>query len=142
MKRTAVALAVLFSSVLLARDKGKVYCDSRDSFCAYFTSAIQKKKVPVTVTTDPKRAQYSLKFQAKNSDGSLLQGIASAVNNGAYNSGAFSEMTLTVIDNQTKDVSYSYTCKKYNQYSGSDSRMASSVAECLAKHWKSNFPKQ
>lgn len=138
--RTLVAaVLVLCAGAVFAQDGRRIYLDPNDGFSAYFSSALQKKSVPIIVTTDPQMADYTAKFQAKDSNGSILQGIASAVNVGWWNSGAFNEVSMSIVDTKSKDVTFSYTCKKYNQYSGADQRMASSVAECLAKHWKNSF---
>jgi hypothetical protein len=136
IKSVVATLLLAVSSLAYAQANSKVYLDPEDPFSGYFSSALQKKNVPVTVTTDPAQAQYVVKFRANDSNGSLAQGISSAVTSGQYNSGAFNEVTVLVVDSKSKDQVFSYTCKKYNAYSGKDSRMASSVAECLAKHWK------
>jgi hypothetical protein len=137
--KTIVAALLLILPTLAVAQQRKVYLDPKDSFSAYFSSALQNKSVPITVTTDPAQADYIVKFQGEDSNGSVIQGIASAVNEGWWNSGAFNEVSMSIVDVKSKDVSFSYTCKKYNQYSGQDSRMATSVAECLAKHWKSKL---
>lgn len=141
MRQVAIVLIALgmMSGVAAAQNNQKIFLDPDNKFSAYFSSALQKKNVPVTVTTDPQQADYTATFQAKDSNGSVIQGIASAVNDGWWNSGAFNEVSMSIVNAKSKDVVFSYTCKKYNQYSGADQRMASSVAECLAKHWKSNL---
>ncbi|HEY3990008.1 MAG TPA: hypothetical protein VGM02_11970 [Acidobacteriaceae bacterium] len=140
MKGLAViVLAVL--PALASAQQSKVYLDPDDGFTSYFTSALEKKSVPVTVTTDPALADYTVKFQTKDSNGSLLQGITSAIQSGKYDSGAFNEVGMTVVDDKSKDVVFSYTCRKYDQYTSADAQRASSVAECLAKHWKSKLKK-
>ncbi len=137
--KTMVAGLLLLLPTLAGAQQKKIYLDPKDSFSAYFSSALQKKSVPVTVTTDLAHADYTVNFQGKDSNGSVIQGIASVMNEGWWNSGAFNEVSMSIVDAKTKDVAFSYTCKKYNQYSGEDSRMATSVAECLAKHWKSKL---
>jgi hypothetical protein len=137
--KTTVAVLLLMLSTLAVAQQRKIFLDPNDKFSAYFSSALQKKSVPVTVTTDPGQADYTVQFQAKDSNGSVLQGITSAINEGWWNSGAFNEVSMSIIDVKSKDVAFSYTCKKYNQYTGKDSHMATSVAECLAKHWKNKL---
>ncbi|HZD46706.1 MAG TPA: hypothetical protein VE109_11550 [Acidobacteriaceae bacterium] len=136
-----VVFALAIFPVLASAQQSKVYLDPQDAFTSYFTSALEKKSVPVIVTTDPTQADYTVRFQTKDSNGSLLQGIATAVQSGRYDSGAFNEVGMTVIDVKSKDVAFSYTCKKYDQYTSRDSQRASSVAECLAKHWKNKLNK-
>jgi len=46
---------------------------------------------------------------------------------------------MSIVDTKTKDVVFSYTCKKTSQNMGASSALATSVAECLAKHWKDNL---
>jgi hypothetical protein len=142
MKTLIITVAALMAVTLHAQEKSKVYLDPGDPFSAYFASALEKKNVPVVVTTDPQLADYIVKFQANDSNGSIVRGISSAVTTGNWDSGAFNEVSMRVIDNKSKDVTFSYTCKKYDRFSAADSPRASSVAECLAKHWKSKFPKQ
>jgi hypothetical protein len=136
-----VILALTVLPVLAVAQQPKVYLDPDDDFTSYFTSALEKKSVPVTVTTDETQADYTVKFQAKDSNGSLLRGITSAVQSGRYDSGAFNQVGMTVIDVKLKEVVFSYTCRKYDQYTSADGQRASSVAECLAKHWKNKLKK-
>jgi hypothetical protein len=74
----AVAALVLgLVSTMSAASKGKIYLDPDDQFSAYFSAALQKKKVPVTITTDPKQADFTAQFQAKDQNGSLLKDVLS-----------------------------------------------------------------
>jgi len=128
-------LLLLLPLLLVAQQK-KIYLDPNNDFTAYFSSAIQKKQVPVTVTTDPQQADYTAQFQAKASDGSVLDGILTAMGKDGNNIKSFNEVVMTIIDTHSKDVVFSYTCRKVSQNMGASSALASSVAECLAKHWK------
>jgi hypothetical protein len=133
--------AILFVSVLSCwgqSAQSTVYVDQSNPFAPEFTAALQKKKVPVTVTTDPATAQYLVNFTMANNNGSVIQGIASVVTNGTYETGAWDRTTVQVVDAHSKNIVFSYTCKKYNQNSGDP---AKSVAECLAKHWKDQMGK-
>jgi hypothetical protein len=114
------------------------YLDPNSPFSPEFTAALQSKKVPVTVTTDPANAQYLVSFNLANNNGSVVQGIASVIANGKYETGAWDRATIQVVDAHSKNIAFSYTCKKYSQNS---SDPAKSVAECLAKHWKSQMGK-
>lgn len=142
MKTPIIALAVLTSMTLYAQEKNRVYLDPNDPFSAYFSSALEKKNVPVVVTTDPKLADYTVQFKTTDGNGSILQGITTAVTRGSWDSGAFNEVSMRVIDNKSKDVTFSYTCKKNDRYTIVDAQKPTSVAECLAKHWKNKLPKQ
>ncbi|HEY2002071.1 MAG TPA: hypothetical protein VGG80_07120, partial [Acidobacteriaceae bacterium] len=77
MKGLFVFALAIFPVLALAQ-QSKVYLDPQDAFTSYFTSALEKKSVPVIVTTDPTQADYTVRFQTKDSNGSLLQGIATA----------------------------------------------------------------
>jgi hypothetical protein len=137
--RQFVAMGVLLVlPAVVAAQQRKVYLDPDDSFSAYFSSALQKKKVPVTVTQDPKQADFTAQFQAKDSNGSILKGVLSSLGAGTYDNGSFNEVVMTIV-NAKKDVVFSYTCKKQSQNMGASSALATSVAECLAKHWKDNL---
>ena len=127
---------LLLFPVLLAAQQKKIYLDPNNDFSAYFSSAIHKKQVPVTVTQDPRQADYTAQFQAKASDGSLVDGILTSLGKGGDNIKSFNEVVMTIVDAKSKDVVFSYTCRKVSQNMGASSALATSVAECLAKHWK------
>ena len=112
---------------------------SQRRFLGLLSSAIHKKKVPVTVTTDPQQADYTAQFQAKASDGTLLQGILSSLGQGGNDIKSFNEVVMTIVEARSKDVVFSYTCRKVSQNMGASSALATSVAECLAKHWKDSI---
>lgn len=135
---TTILLLLVAGAAFGAPNK-KIYLDPDEGFSAYFSSALQKKKVPVTVTIDPKQADYTAQFQAKDDNGSIIRGLLSSFGKGTYDSGSFSEVVLSVIDAKSKSVVFSYTCKKSSRYIGASSELATSVAECLAKHWKDNL---
>lgn len=135
----AASLLLLVAGTAFAGSNKKIYLDPDDGFSAYFSSALQKKKVPVTVTIDPKQADYTAQFQAKDDNGSILRGILSSLGKGTYDSGSFNEVVLSVVDAKSKSVVFSYTCKKSSRNLGASSELATSVAECLAKHWKENL---
>jgi hypothetical protein len=141
MLRT-LALVVLVSALASAQTpstaQSMVYLDQSNPFTPDFTAAPMQKSVPVVVTTDPANARYTVTFILNKNNGSIFQGITSAVNTGTYNPGGWDRATIQVVDNQTKTVIYSYTCKKYNNNSGDPTK---STAECLAKHWKSSLQK-
>jgi hypothetical protein len=130
-------LLLALPTVIVAQPR-KVYLDPDNSFSAYFSSALQTKKVPVTVTQDPKQADFTAEFQTKGNNGSLLKGVLSTLGAGTYDNGSFNEVILTVVD-ANKDVVFNYTCKKQSNYMDASSELATSVAECLAKHWKSSL---
>jgi hypothetical protein len=115
-----------------------VYLDPNSPFSPDFSAALQKKKVPVTVTMDPAQAQYTANITLADDKGSIFRGITSALTTGTYNNGAWDRATIQIVDNQSKNIVFSYTCKKYSQNSGDPTK---SVAECLAKHWKSQMGK-
>jgi hypothetical protein len=113
----------------------KIYLDPDNSFSAYFASALQTKKVPVTVTLDQKQADFTAQFQATGSDGSIVKGVLSRLGAGTFSNGSFNEVIMTIV-NANNDVIFNYTCKKQTDYMDASSNLATSVAECLAKHWK------
>jgi hypothetical protein len=140
LRSLAVAALVLgLASTISAATKGKIYLDPDDQFSAYFSAALQKKKVPVTITTDPNQADYTAQFQARDNNGSLLKDVLSTLGAGNYNNNSSNEVVMTIINTKTKDVVFSYTCRKQSQYMDASSALATSVAECLAKHWKDNL---
>jgi hypothetical protein len=139
--RLLVITSLLFAlpTITSAQAGKKIFLDPNDSFSAYFSSAIQKKKVPVTVTVDPQQADYTAQFQAKDRNGSVLQSVLNSLGQGNYDNRSVNEVSMSIIDTKSKDVVFSYTCSKMSQYSNASSALATSVAECLAKHWKDSF---
>lgn len=131
-------LLLLLPALIFAQQK-RIYLNPNDDFSSYFSAAMQKKKVPVTVTTDPQRADYTAQFQAKASDGTLLDGILTSLGKSGDNIKSFNEVVMTIVDARSKDVVFSYTCRKVSQNMGASSALATSVAECLAKHWKDSI---
>jgi hypothetical protein len=125
----------------VAQQTRKIYLDPNRAFTPYFTAALQKKKVPVTVTVDPNQADYKANFRLNTNNGSIVEGITRAMNTGMYNAGASAQVTMSIIDVKSKNVVFSYTCRKPNRYSGDDPSTITSVAECLAKHWKNSLTK-
>lgn len=97
-----------------------------------------KKNVPVTVTVNPAKADYTATFSVAKRNGSVFQGITSQLTTGFYKSGAWDQATIQVVNNHSQNVVISYTCKKGNNQGDS---MTKSVAECLAKHWKQHMEK-
>ena len=79
------ALILSLATTINAASKGRIYLDPDDQFSAYFSAALQKKKVPVTITTDPAQADYTAQFQARTNDGSLLKDVLSTLGAGTYN---------------------------------------------------------
>ena len=132
-----IGLLLALPAVVFAQQR-KIYLDPDNSFSAYFASALQTKKVPVTVTQDPKQADFTAQFQTNGSDGSLVKGVLSTLGAGAFSNGSFNEVIMTIV-NANKDVVFNYTCKKQSNYMDESSNLATSVAECLAKHWKDNL---
>jgi hypothetical protein len=139
LRSFVIAGLLLALPTLIVAQQRRIYLDPDDGFSAYFSSAIQKKKVPVTVTTDPAKADFTAQFQAKDENGSVIKGLLSSLGAGNYDNKSFSEVVMTIVDAKSKDVVFSYTCKKQSQYTDASSALATSVAECLAKHWKDNL---
>src|ERR1700755_1601772 len=77
-----------------------IYIDPNTPFNTDFAAALQSKKVPVTVTTDPVQAKYLANFTMANNQGSVFQGITSAVTTGVYNAGGWDRATLQIVDTQ------------------------------------------
>ncbi len=129
-----VVFCLLIPAAALAQEPGsRVYVNQNNPFANYFSAGVAKKKVPVVLTAD-RGAQYAVRFSNDSDPGSLTTGVANAVLRGVYDTGASDQISMTVIDTKTKDIVFSDSCKKQG------GRMQS-VAECLAKHWKSHIQK-
>ena len=129
--RALIFLLLLVDFAAAQSTGARVYVDQKDPFANYFSAGVHKKNVPVILTADPK-AKYTVTFSGDSDPGSIATGIANAVMVGVYNTGSSDQISMTVIDTKSKDIVFSDTCKK------SGGRMQS-VAECLAKHWKSHI---
>lgn len=112
----------------------RVYVEGNDAISSAFAAGIQKKHVPVTLTTDAARSDYTVSLSGQNDKGSKARGITTAVFTGVYDSGAWDRVSMTVVDSKTSDVVFSYTCQK-------GGGRLQSVTECLAKHWKDQLEK-
>jgi hypothetical protein len=118
-----------------AMSRPRIYVDPQNPFSDAFSAGVQKKQVPVTLTTDSTQSNYTVNLTTETDKGSKARGVTTALLTGVYNNGAWDRVSMTVIDSKSKDVVFSYTCQK------GGGRMQS-VAECLAKHWKDQLEKR
>lgn len=133
MKMLAAFCSLLPVAVLAQEPGARVYVSQNNPFANYFSAGVAKKKVPVVLTGD-RDAPYAVRFSNDSDPGSLTTGVANAVLRGVDDTGASDQISMTVIKTKTKDIVFSDSCKKQG------GRMQS-VAECLAKHWKSHIQK-
>jgi hypothetical protein len=150
MKRIVLSLLLtaLFASVVAAEkstEHPRVYIASSETvdasnskdkskqvdFGSAIAAALLKKKVPVTVVTDTKKALWTIKSissQKEDSTGTKVAKIAFGFG------GSFTkfEGTIEVIDNETSAVLFAYNIKKGN---------FQSAAEAFAKHFKGDYLK-
>lgn len=106
--------------------KPMVWIDPTNQYANYLEAAVLKKHTPVTFTTEKASASYVANLDAEAQKGSA----ARAIFLGAANSGAKSNLSLTVSDVKTGAVVFSYTCQKNGEFGSFQS-----ASECLAKHW-------
>lgn len=93
------------------------------------SAALVKKQVPVTVVTDPAKAQWTIKSvssQKEDSTGTKVAKMAFGMGGGFTKF----EGTIQVIDNESSAVLYAYNVKKGN---------FQSAAEAFAKHFKDDY---
>jgi hypothetical protein len=109
-----------------------VYLESKDEFANDFSAGVIRKNVPVTLTADRAQAGYVARFTWATNEGSKTQGVMTALATGIYMNGSYERVSMSIIERKSKNLIYSYTCQK-------GGRHMQSVAECLAKHWKSSF---
>ena len=140
-KYLIAAVIAILPLAAAAAQMHTIFLDPNRAFTPYFTAALQKKKVPVTITEDPNQADYMARFQMNTDHGSIYEGITRQLQFGIYNANASAQVTMSIIDVKSKDVVFSYTCRKSNRISGNDPRTITSVAECLAKHWSNSLEK-
>lgn len=134
MKRAILATFVLFPVLAWSQtiETPRVYVEGNDAISSAFAAGVQKKHVPVTLTTDGAQSDYTVSLSGQNDKGSKARGITTALFTGVYDSGAWDRVSMTVVDSKTKDVVFSYTCQK-------GGGRLQSVTECLAKHWKAQL---
>jgi hypothetical protein len=125
-------LAVTASIVSAQTSHPTVYLESQDEFANDFSAGVVRKNVPVTITADRENAGYVARFTWATNEGSKTQGVMTALMTGVYMSGAYERVSMSIIERKSKNLVYSYTCQK-------GGRHMQSVAECLAKHWKTSF---
>lgn len=133
MRTLTLALFVMGSTLVCMAQQEKravVWIDPADGHASYLEAAVQKKHTPVEFTTDKSKADYIASLTEESQKGS----VARAVFLGVANSGARSELSLSVSDAKTSAVVFSYTCEKNGEGKGFQS-----AAECLAKHWSSSI---
>lgn len=106
--------------------KPMVWIDPANQYANYLEAAVLKKHTPVTFTTEKASAALVATLDAEAQKGSA----ARAIFLGAANSGAKSNLSLTVSDAKTGAVVFSYTCQKNGEFGSFQS-----ASECLAKHW-------
>jgi hypothetical protein len=151
MKKFLVALCVLtFPALSSAQESGRmsaetprVYVEASETvdasnskdkakhvdFGAAIAAALVKKDVPVTVVTDPAKAQWtirSISSQREDSTGTKVAKLAF----GGWGGFTKFEGTIQVVDNETSAVLYAYSVKKGN---------FQSAAEAFAKHFKGDY---
>lgn len=129
MQSVTVACAFVFcvlSTLAQSQPKPNVWIDPANQYANYLEAAVLKKHTPVTFTTDKASASYVASLDAESHKGSA----ARAIFLGAANSGAKSNLSLTVSDAKTGAVVFSYTCQKNGEFGSFQS-----ASECLAKHW-------
>ncbi|HTM04159.1 MAG TPA: hypothetical protein VL173_11685 [Vicinamibacterales bacterium] len=103
-------------------------------FGASIAAALIKKNVPVTVVTDPTKAQWTIKTVSSQREDSTGTKVAKLAFAGAF-AGGFTkfEGSMQVIDNATSGILYAYNVKKGN---------FQSAAEAFAKHFSNDFLKK
>ena len=82
MKRILPALLLVSILSWGQSSQPSVYLDPNNPFSPDFTAALQKKNVPVVVTTDPAQAKYLATITLADNQGSIFQGITSAITTG------------------------------------------------------------
>ena len=143
MKRRlfTVAIVILVCSFVSAHAqvnyKTLYITPNDDGFEVYLAAAMTKKKVPVTVVTDAAKADYTMKASdvqiQKVSTGTKVLSCLFAYCAGNEDKGSTS---VQVVDAQGT-VKWSYAVNK-----GRGQKNRQSLAEAIAKHFKSEFAEE
>lgn len=105
--------------------------ESRGDFGMAIVAALQKKKVPVLVVTDPTKADYVIQHSSTRDEEGTGTKIARLAF-GGWGSGVKFEGTFMVIDQESTVAVFSYNVKKSN---------FQSAAESFAKNFKKHIEK-
>lgn len=124
--------ALLFTATVFAAEErrtvpagSKIYVEASDGFDNYLTAALQKKKVPVTVTTTKSSADYELDGVSDHQK----PGWAKTVFLGQIHSD--DQASVKLVNLKSGDVVFSYAVNKKNTLHGRQT-----AAEACAKHLK------
>jgi hypothetical protein len=109
-----------------------VFIEAEGELAHDFSAAVIRKKIPVTLTTDRQQAGYVARFTLATKKGSTTRGVLIAVVFGAYISGSYKRVSMSVIERKSQNIIYGDTCE-------TGGRHMRSFAECLAKHWKNSL---
>ena len=98
-------------------------------FGSAIAAALVKKQVPVTVVTDPSKAEWTIKTVSSQKEDSTGTKVAKLL---LWGGGGFTkfEGTIQVVDRESTAVLYAYNVKKGN---------FQSAAEAFAKHFKNDY---
>ena len=120
--------ALLFGLSAKAQTKPNptVWIDPANPYANYLQAAVLKKHTPMTFVTDKESAQYVANLSSEQKKGSTAKAIFLGY------SGAEHSLSMSVSDEKTSAVVFSYTCEKH------EAKSWQSASECLAKHW-TNF---
>lgn len=128
-KLLSFACAVFFSALparAQLQPKPTVWIDPATPYANYLEAAVLKKHTPMTFVTNKESAQYIATLSSEQKNGSTAKAIFLGY------SGAQHSLSMSVSDEKTGAVVFSYTCEKHEAASWQ------SASECLAKHW-TNF---
>jgi hypothetical protein len=118
------ALALLALPMLAAEAvQPKVYIAPADGAETYVSAAIMKKRVPVTVVTDPAQADYTLEITSQSQKAGWAKIII------ARDLRSTEDESIRLIDNKTNAVAFAYSYHMQSSYFGKQS-----AAESCAKH--------
>ncbi|MGH9491741.1 MAG: hypothetical protein ACRD17_14600 [Terriglobales bacterium] len=138
---TASAALVLAGLALAAtpgpNSRRIAWIDPASPYASYLEAAIQKKHVPVEFTVKKKAADLLVTIEGQNRNGSTWRAVLTG------NSGRASSLSMSVINQQSGIIIFSYTCHKGGHGIGFGHHQGlQSAAECLAKHWGDFLKKQ
>lgn len=141
----AVAMFAVPPSLIAARqDQPRVFIKAAETvdashqkdparqvdFGAALAAALVKKKVPVTIVTDKKKAQWTIESTSTQKEDSTGTKALKVLTFGAMKGFTQFSGTITVIDNESSAVLFAYSVKKGD---------FQSAAEAFAKKFKSDF---
>lgn len=132
----ALALCSLVALQIDAQSSATLFVQASGGFSTALTAAIVKKHVPIVVTADEEKAQYTLQAVPVDSkDESGAGKVARCMFLDCVGVNGYSEVSVELVRNRDKAIVWAYQVRKAN----SGPMGIQSLSEAIAKHLKNDY---